>query len=151
MPGIYEYRHTISPEEVDQLGHANNVWYVAWLQDAAVAHSTALGWSGARYQAAGCGWVVRSHKIEYLQPAFGGDAITVRTWVATMTKATSVRRYQIVRESDQALLATAETLWAFVNYATGRPTRILPEVIAAYPVIENNAKWRMRNSVGSRR
>lgn len=140
MPEIYQYRHTILPNEVDVLGHANNVCYVAWLQDAAVAHSTALGWSGERYQAAGCGWVVRSHKIEYLQPAFGGESILVETWVASMQRATSLRRYQIVRESDQALLATAETLWAFVNYATGRPTRILPEIAAAYPVSEQSAR-----------
>ncbi len=140
MPEIYRYRHTISPDEVDVLGHANNVCYVAWLQDAAVAHSTALGWSTARYQAAGCGWVVRSHKIEYLQSAYRGEPIVVETWVASMNKATSLRRYQIVRESDQALLATAETLWAFVNYATGRPTRILPEIAAAYPVVEHRAR-----------
>lgn len=139
MPEIYEHHHTIRNDEVDSLGHANNVCYVGWLQDAAVAHSTAQGWSGSRYREMGCGWVVRSHKIDYLQSAYEGDAIVVRTWVATMNKATSLRRYQIVRAADQTLLATAETLWAFVNYATGRPTRILREIATAYQALEQGA------------
>ena len=136
MPEIYEHRHTVGDDEIDALGHANNVAYVAWLQEAAVAHSAAQGWPGMRYRALGSGWVVRSHKIEYLQPAYSGEPIVVRTWVATMHKATSLRRYEIVRPADQALLATAETLWAFVNYATGRPTRIPREISAAYHVVE---------------
>ena len=33
------------------------------------------------------------------------------------------------------LLAKAETLWAFVNLATGRPTRIPPELQAAFEIV----------------
>jgi acyl-CoA thioester hydrolase len=137
MPEIFEYRHTVRHDEIDGLGHANNVAFVDWMQSAAVAHSTAQGWPGERYRQSGAGWVVRSHKIDYLQPAFAGDAVVVRTWVATMKKATSVRRYQILRETDDALLATAETKWAFVNYATGQPTRIPGEVADSFTVIDD--------------
>jgi len=47
MHRIYEYRHLVTAEEIDGLGHVNNVIYLKWLQDAAVAHSTANGWSAA--------------------------------------------------------------------------------------------------------
>jgi acyl-CoA thioester hydrolase len=140
MPEIYEHHHAIQPDEIDSLGHVNNVSYVIWMQDAAVAHSTAQGWSGDKYRESGQGWVVRSHKIEYLQPAYASEEIVVRTWVATMNKATSLRRYQIVRQADQALLATAETTWAFVNYATGRPARIPQEIAAAFSVLDREEK-----------
>ena len=40
MPAIYLYSHTVRPEEIDGLGHVNNVCYVSWMQDAAMAHST---------------------------------------------------------------------------------------------------------------
>jgi len=136
MPAIYEYRHTIRDDEIDGLGHANNVAYVNWMQSAAVAHSAAQGWPGERYREIGSGWVVRSHTIEYLQPAFAGDSVVVRTWVATMKKATSLRRYKILRQADEALLATAETKWAFVNYTTGQPMRIPREVAEAFHVID---------------
>jgi len=130
----YEYCHTVRPEEIDPLGHVNNVAYVDWMQSAALAHSTALGWPGERYRRAGCGWVVRSHTIEYLLPALAGDKVVVRTWVATMRKATSLRRYEMYRAADGSLLAKAETLWAFVDYATGQPRRIPREIADAYPL-----------------
>ncbi len=135
MPPVFDYPHTVQPEEIDALGHANNVAYVAWMQAAAVAHSEAQGWPGSRYQQLGQGWVVRSHHIEYLQPAGLHDRIVVRTWVSTMKKATSVRRYRILRPEDGALLATAETRWAFIDYATGQPARIPAEVAQSFTVV----------------
>jgi len=139
MPEIYEYRHTVRQDEIDGLGHANNVAYVDWMQSAAMAHSTALGWSGERYRQSGFGWVVRSHRIDYLQPAFAGDPVIVQTWVATLKKATSIRRYKIVRETDGALLATAETKWAFVNYTTRQPMRIAPEVADSFRLMDDRS------------
>jgi acyl-CoA thioester hydrolase len=136
MPDIFFHSHVIQAGEIDSMGHANNVFYVAWLQDAAVAHSAAQGWPGPRYRELGQGWVVRSHAIEYLLPAFGGDHVVVETWVATMKKVTSLRRYRIVRSGDGALLATAETNWAFVDLTTGKPVRIPPEVGRAFVVVE---------------
>lgn len=142
MPGVFEYLHTVGPEAVDQLGHVNNVAYVDWMQLAALAHSAAQGWPGERYQAAGYGWVVRTHKIEYRQPAFAEDKIVVETWVATMKKATSVRRYHIFRQTDEVLLAEAETKWAFIDYDTGRLMRIPREVAEAFEVVDKRGKRR---------
>jgi len=136
MPAVFEYCRAVRAEEIDPLGHANNVAYVEWMQAAALAHSAAQGWPGEKYRAVGHGWVVRAHSIEYLQPAVGGDEIVVRTWVATMRKATSLRRYRIVRKSDQALLATAETRWAFIDFATGQPMRIPREIADSFVVVE---------------
>jgi acyl-CoA thioester hydrolase len=134
MSEVYEYRHTVDDDEIDGLDHANNVAYVLWMQSAAMAHSVALGWPSQRYHGLGQGWVVRSHKIEYHLPALAGDQIVVRTWVATIKKATSLRRYKILRLTDEALLAAAETKWAFIDYTTGQPTRIPREVVEAYRV-----------------
>jgi acyl-CoA thioester hydrolase len=132
MPALFEYPHAVLPDEIDGLGHVNNVAYVEWMQRAALAHSTAEGWSAEAHQKLGTGWVVRSHQIEYLQPALPGDEIIVRTWVADMKKATSTRQYRIVRKSDGVLLATAATKWAYVNYATGMPTRVPREIAEAF-------------------
>ncbi|NMC19336.1 MAG: acyl-CoA thioesterase [Thermogutta sp.] len=132
MPEVFLFRHRVRADEIDMLGHANNVVYVQWLQDAAVAHSEAQGWPGRRHLAVGSGWVVRSHYIEYLEPARAGDEIVVQTWVASFKKVTSVRRYRIYRAPDGLLLARAETHWAYVAYATGKPCRIPQEVIDAF-------------------
>jgi acyl-CoA thioester hydrolase len=108
------------------------------MQAAALAHTAALGWPAERYRQLGAGWVARSHAIEYLRPAAVGDEIIVETRVADMRKATSTRVYRIFRPSDGQLLAKARTVWAFVNYATGKPTRIPPEIAGAFPVVRSS-------------
>jgi acyl-CoA thioester hydrolase len=135
MPAIFEHRHIVRPDEIDDYGHANNVRYVAWMQSAAVAHSSAQGWTPERYRELGCGWVARTHFIEYLSPAFAGDEIVIRTWVADFKKVTSTRRYRMLRASDSMMLARAETSWAFVDLARATPRRILPEVGQSFEIV----------------
>lgn len=135
MPAIFEYRHVVRDEEADELGHVNNLVYLKWMQSAAFGHSAAQGWGMDRYRAVKAGWVVRSHEIEYLRPAFPGDEIVVRTWIADLKKMTSLRRYQILRPRDAVRLAVAATNWAFIDFTTQRLTRVLPEVAQAFLVV----------------
>ncbi len=135
MPAIFEFPHTVQSHEIDGQGHVNNVEYLRWLQDAAVAHSAAQGWTTERYQAAGAVFVVRSHLIEYLQPAFVGDEIKVVTWVSTFGKITSLRKYLIVRPSDNTVLVRAQTNWAFISWPQRTPRRCPPELVAAFELV----------------
>jgi acyl-CoA thioester hydrolase len=140
MPAIFEYQHTVVPEEIDELGHVNNIRYLNWMQRAAVRHSDAQGWTTADYYRIGMGWVVRSHQIEYLQPALPGDSIVVRTWVAEMKKVTSLRRFEMRRVQDELLLAQASTNWAFINFQTRTLCRIPAEISSAFEVVDPNEK-----------
>jgi acyl-CoA thioester hydrolase len=133
LPPIYLHRHVVRAEEIDPLGHVNNVAYVQWMQDAAIAHSSAQGWPMARYRDLGCAWVVRRHTIEYLRAASVGESITVRTWVADFQRVTSLRRYQILRGDD--LLARAETNWAFIRTQDSRLIRVPAEVTDAFELV----------------
>jgi acyl-CoA thioester hydrolase len=132
MPAIFEHVVTVRSEEIDQLGHVNNLAYLAWMQAAAVAHSAVQGWTAERYAQLGLGWVVRSHQIKYLQPAYLEDSVIVRTWVAGMKRASSTRSYKILRAGDRALLASAATEWAFVDLASGTLKRIPPELVGSF-------------------
>ena len=139
IPTLYPYflyHVTVQPEDIDEMGHANNVCYVRWMQDAATAHSTANGWSTERYFQYGMAWVARRHTIEYLQPAYPGDELIIRTGVADFKTVRSTRRYQFFRKSDGQLLAKAETLWAFVSIETHKPIKIHPEVAACFVVCD---------------
>ena len=135
MPAVYEHYHTVAAAEIDELGHASNLVYLQWTQAAAIAHSAAQGWPAEAYQRLGSGFLVRSHHIEYLRPALSGDEIVVRTWVADFRRASSLRKYEVLHRGDGGLLAKAETLWAFVNLATGRPARIPPDLQAAFEIV----------------
>jgi acyl-CoA thioester hydrolase len=131
---IYQHEVRVTPEMVDRNGHVNNVAYVQWMQDAAVAHARAAGCTQASREL-GATWVVRTHQIEYLRPVFAGDSITVLTWVANFRKVRSLRRYKLVRTGDQAVVAEAETDWVFVDASTGRPRPIPEEVRRTLPVV----------------
>lgn len=118
--------------DIDANGHVNNIVYVQWMQDVAIAHSDAVGCSAAT-SAAGATWVARSHHIDYLRPAYAGDRILVQTWlIAATRKSSSSRRYRIVRDSDGTVLARGETLWVFIDTQTGRPRTIPSEVIGCF-------------------
>lgn len=127
QPHVHEVEVTAAAIDVN--GHASNIEYLRWMQDAAIAHSDAVGCTAAT-RAAGATWVVRSHHIEYLRPAFAGDRLEVRTWVADYRRAFSLRKYELVRQGDGLLLARGETSWAFVDSASGRP-RSIPSHIQA--------------------
>ena len=139
MVAVFAYPHTVSSEDIDDLGHAGNYHYVRWMQHAAVAHSTANGWPPERYDELGAGWVVRSHKITYLKPAFEGDRVVIRTWVENMKPATSLRRYEIML-ADGSVLARAETDWAFINYAKRKAVRIPTEVANSFQLVTDTAE-----------
>ncbi len=130
MVPVHEHRRVVVADDIDELGHVNNLRYLAWILEAAREHSIAVGWPAARYAELGCAWVVRSHTIEYLRPAFVGDAICVRTWVTEMGKVSSRRSAQVLR--DDVVLARAETLWVFVR---GQALERVPaDLRAAFPV-----------------
>ena len=134
ISAFFDYPHTVVEEDIDQLGHAGNFHYVKWMQHAAIAHSSANGWPPDRYDELGAGWVVRAHRITYLRPAFEGDKVIIRTWVASARPALSVRKYEI-HHAGGNLLARAETEWVFVNYKTQRPVRIPPEVASCFEIV----------------
>lgn len=136
--------------ECDPLGHVNNSVYLTYLEQTAIDHAAAMGWSSAELQAeAGAVFVARKHEIEYLQPAREGEWLKVQTWPGEMSGARGNRHYEIGRVTDEdpaalvdrllqpdeitplpraALVVRAKTEWAFMNVSTGRPTRI-PQLV----------------------
>lgn len=130
-PAIWHHVHEVRADEIDELGHVGNVYYLGWLIDAATAHSSARGWPWPRYQALGAAFVVRRHELDYLRPAKLGDIVTVRTWVRSIARASSVRAYEVVR-GDETIMR-ANTTWAFVALASGAPCRIPDELVGAFP------------------
>jgi acyl-CoA thioester hydrolase len=131
---IYSYEFTVPESVVDQNGHVNNVAYVQWMQDVAMLHSEAVGGTNAMHEASGT-WVVHSHKIEYLSPAFAEEVVAARTWVASFRRVRSLRRYKFYRKSDNRLLARGETEWVFVDAGSGRPRMIPKELILLFPLV----------------
>jgi acyl-CoA thioester hydrolase len=139
-PRIYTKRFTVPAEAIDLQGHVNNLAYVSWMQDVAIEHSAAAGWPMARYLSLGAGWVVRSHFIEYLRPAFTGEPLAVHTWVPRFDQRSTPRKYVFLRETDRQVLAQAETQWVFVDLTTGRRRPLPPELLSAFEAVADDAE-----------
>ncbi len=137
--GIYGHDLVVPESAVDQNGHVNNVVYVQWMQDVAVQHAHAVGGTQAT-QAVGATWVVRSHRIQYLSPAFAGEELTVLSWVVDFRRVRSLRRYRFVRKRDGTVLAEGETEWIFMDAGTGRPKKIPVEVTRVFPLLAEDPK-----------
>lgn len=129
---VFRWKHVVVAEEIDNQGHANNTVYLQWMQSAAIGHSSAVGWTPEFYQAHGVGWVARRHEIQYLRPVFLGDELVIHTWIESFRKVTSKRLYEMYANGNEQPVAKAETDWAFVSFPEGKPTRILPEIIAKF-------------------
>lgn len=131
---IYRDEIIVPESAIDENGHVNNVAFVQWMQNVAIRHFDATGGRAAMEAARGA-WVVRTHHVEYLLPAFAGERVQVLTWVANFNRALSLRRYRFLRAADGKLLVRGETQWVFVSTETGRPLRIPPELQRVFPLL----------------
>ncbi len=121
----FELAIQVEPADIDALEHVNNVVYLRWVQDAAVAH-----WRSAATpaQQAAVLWVVVRHEIDYKHPARREDGIVARTWVGAARRNFFERHTEILRAADRRLLARALTLWCPVDPRTLRPTTVGDDV-----------------------
>lgn len=128
-PSAFEQHRVVQASEIDDQAHVNNVVYLQWVQDIALTHWRTVASPDAQ---ATLGWVAMRHEIDYLRPAVLGDEIHVKTWVGHAEGLSFERRTEIIRVSDDRLLAKARTLWCPVDLKTGRPRRVSPEIRAQF-------------------
>ncbi|MEX2191691.1 MAG: thioesterase family protein [Bacteroidota bacterium] len=125
----FEIPVAVKAADIDRMGHVNNVVYVRWVQDVAVAHWKARATPDQQENFL---WVVVRHEIEYKRSAQPDDGIIARTWVGKATDLTFERHTEILRARDRKVLAQARTIWCPVNPKTLKPTRVSPDVRAAF-------------------
>ncbi|MBK8572313.1 MAG: acyl-CoA thioesterase [Geothrix sp.] len=133
--GLFAHTFTVLESAIDVNGHANNLEYLRWMQEVATAHSDACGWTLARYQETRTTWVIRSHAIDYLRPAFAGETLKLLTWIGGFEDQESPRHYLFWRERDRKVLARAKTVWVFIDTEAGRPRSIPESFRAAFDVV----------------
>ena len=88
--------------EMDALGHVNNAVYLHYMEQAAIEHAAAFGYTMERLRELGGLFISRRHEIEYLWPATAGDVMQVVTWAVEMKGAQATREYAIYRHSAPA-------------------------------------------------
>lgn len=120
----YQKEITVSPADLDELNHVNNIQYVHWIQEISREHWTGIAPREFREKYI---WVVRRHEIDYRNPAVLNDRIQIYTFIEQSRGPLSTR---IVEMSVLGTpLIHARTQWCLLNASTLRPQRV-PEEIA---------------------
>ena len=117
----FELTFPVVSDDIDFLGHVNNVVYLRWVQDVAIAHWREL--ATAQEQATLL-WVVVRHEIDYKRPALLGDTVLARTWVGEAQRRNFERHTELLRETDGRLLAKARTFWCPIDKATRKAVTV---------------------------
>lgn len=129
-PYLFELSIAVRPDDIDDMQHVNNVVYLRWVQEVALAHWQA---SATEEMQSTLAWVATRHELDYLRAALPGDVVVARTWIGAVDSRRFERFTEIVRSGDGTVLLRARTLWLLVARATGRVTRISPELRACFP------------------
>ena len=118
---IFELPLQIKPEHIDELGHVNNIVYLKWVQDLAIAH-----WQKEAHpdDQKALIWVVVRHEIDHKRSAMPNDELLGKTWVGQASAKAFERFSEIVRTSDGKTLASAKTIWCPIDVKTGKPTAV---------------------------
>lgn len=122
---IYETEIEVSPEDLDELEHVNNVRYVQWIQDVSKAHWEQVVPESVRENMI---WVVRRHEILYKGAALQGDALRLTTYVDTFQGFISKRIVEMRQVKTNKLIVKAQTDWCLLNKESGKPMTISEEI-----------------------
>jgi acyl-CoA thioester hydrolase len=119
----FSHSFRVSPEDIDEQSHVNNVAYVKWIQDVAVAHWLSATTEVEREKYT---WIVIRHEIDYKSQAFENEEVTATTWVGEPTRISWERFTEITR--GESLLVKARSVWCLIDRETSKPTRISSEL-----------------------
>lgn len=119
----FSHSFIVSAKDIDGQHHVNNVAYVRWIQDVAVAHWLAATGEKEREKFT---WLVVRHEIDYKKQAFEGEQVTASTWLGAPTRTSWERFTEITRGED--LLVKARSVWCLIDRETSKPTRITTEL-----------------------
>jgi acyl-CoA thioester hydrolase len=105
--------------DIDELNHVNNVVFVRWVQDVAIAHWMATSSEALRDTYS---WMLLRHEIDYVGQAFLGDRLIGTTWVGEAKGATFERFVEL--KKDGKVITKSRTVWALLDAKTLKPRRI---------------------------
>lgn len=128
---VYEFSARIRYSEVGHGGRMTLPALINIFQDCSIFHSEAVGFGPERLKAEHSGWVLTHWQIVVDRYPLMNEEVTVGTF-ATHFKAVSATRNFYLQDAAGAVIARANSTWAFMDLAAMRPVRPTPEHVAAY-------------------
>lgn len=118
---VFTLTFTPGPDDIDENGHVNNVVYLRWVQETAIAHWGSLC---PPEELARWAWIVLRHEVDYRRPLLPGETATARTWVAETSEGPRFDRFVRIDGPDGGMCAQARTVWCLIEQTSRRPRRV---------------------------
>ncbi len=120
-------------QHIDGLNHTNNAVYVQWCERIGWAHSESLGLSLADYQRLDRAMAIRRGEYDYLLSTLLHEELILATWLtASDGKLTMERRFQLIRQNDQATVLRGRWDLVCIALSSGKPRRMPGEFADIY-------------------
>ncbi len=109
--------------ETDQMGIVNNAVYPSWFEIGRTELFDELQLPYSEMERQGIMLPLSELYVKYLSPARYGEIVTIETTVEKIPGVRVIFDYKVYSE-DGSLLATGQTVQAFVDSTTRKPMRI---------------------------
>ena len=149
MPAGFKHSYEVRVRfaETDAQGIAHHAAYVVWLEVARVAYLADHAGGYRSIQEQGIEALTTGVQLEYHQPAFFDDTLTVHLRCVDVRGARFRYEYRIEREGE--LVASGSTSHATVSRETHAPTRVPAWFAAAVATAESGARTGSHDPGGS--
>lgn len=132
-PNPFIYKHIVSQDDLDFLGHVNNKSYLAWMEQIAWEHAKAVGISHEKQRELNRIMAVYENCMQYLASCYLGDTLLIATWVGEQQGCCLRKRhFEIIREQDFKTVFTAQVTYVCIDLINHKPRKIPQAFILPY-------------------
>ena len=116
--------------DCDMFGHLNNARYLDYMINARQDHlKEAYNFDYNSYYKNDLGWVITSHEIQYLKPAFFDETITIQSSLLNADNESLYVEILMMNESKTHLKAILRSKLTFINIKSTRKEQHTPELL----------------------
>lgn len=120
--------YTVRFNDCDPLGHLNNARYLDYMLNAREDHLREYyQLTLPDFHKKGLAWVVRSHEIQYIRPAWYNEKVCIESRLIELTDAYVLVELLIYDEKETTLKAIAWTNFTCIDPQSGRRKTHSPE------------------------
>jgi acyl-CoA thioester hydrolase len=132
---VFIQRFPVAAGDIDELGHVNNIVYLRYAQEIAIAHWRARA---APEMVNAFVWVVTRHEADYRAQLELGDDVEVRTWVDAAPRGPSwVRFVEVYKAGVEKASAQIKSNWVLLDAQTRRLKRVPAELAVRFMADQN--------------
>ncbi|MEZ5970199.1 MAG: thioesterase family protein [Hyphomonadaceae bacterium] len=133
---VFTQRFPVAAADIDELGHVNNIVYLRYAQDIAIAHWRSR--APAEMLDANV-WVVVRHEVDYRAQLALGDEVEVRTWVDEAPRGPSWLRFvEVYKAGAPKPAAQITSNWVMLDAQTRRMKRVPHDLAARFMRDQND-------------